>query len=381
MTDARLALVLIALAGCPARQDVECVDDTSCDLAPNGACVANAATGHRWCSYPDDECASGSRWSDIDVGDGVAGACTPAIATDPYAAGYAFVSRRDFDAEIYVMAADGAQPRNLTGDPGDDTEPRWSPDGSRIAFLSTRLGMPELYVMGADGSGATAVSRGVAAQAAWSPDGSTILFSSNRFGAAELCSVAADGSSPPKRMTIGGGTAPAWSPDGSQFAFQREGMIMVAHRDGSSAHVVTTGTDSEPTWSPDGSQIAYTHAELSNIRVVDLEQGEPIDVTPVSSLDSHPVWSPDGARIAFLRGDDVASSVYVVNIDRMDTEPVITVGHPQQPAWTLDGTAIVFASSATTDLEIIRVPVVGGAVTNLTNHAGDDLDATPRPSR
>jgi len=384
VTDATLAIALIALAGCPARQDVECLDDTSCDLAAAGACVANTATGHHWCRYPDAECASGSRWSDLDVGDGVAGTCAPGVTSDPYAGGYAFVSRRDFDAEIYVMAADGSQPRNLTGDPGDDTEPRWSPDGSHIAFLSTRTGTSDLHVMVADGNGATALSDGEARQAAWSPDGSTIMFASGRSGTAELYSVLVDGSLPPARVTLGGGAAPAWSPDGHRIAFERGGMIVVAYADGSIPSVITTGNDSRPSWSPDGSRIAYTHAktvQLANIRIVDVVGGEPIDVTPVSSLDSHPAWSPDGTRVAFLRGDDAGPSVYVANVDGTGVEPVTTVGHAQPPAWTLDGTAIVFASSASSDLEIVRVAVLGGVVTNLTNHIGDDIDAVPRPSR
>jgi Tol biopolymer transport system component len=379
VTDARV-IALIALAGCPARQDVECVDDTSCDLVSQGACIVNPATGHDWCSYPDDDCASGSRWSELDVGDGLAGTCAPEVARDPYAGGFAFVSRRDFDAEIYVMAADGAQPRNLSGDPGDDTQPRWSPDGSRIAFMSTRSGSSELYVMDADGSAVEELSDGSAEQAVWSPDGSTIVFTRRRSGGTELYRVPVDGSSPPVQVTSGGGTAPAWSPAGDRIAFERLGTIVVASSDGSNPTAVTTGDDSQPSWSPDGSRIAYVHAstaQLANVRIADVAGGEPIDVTPRTSLDSHPAWSPDGARVAFLR----SASVYVANVDGTGIEPVTTIGHAEAPTWTLDGTAIVFASSASTDLEIVRVAVIGGVVTNLTNHIGDDIDATPRPSR
>src|SRR5678816_2464029 len=36
--------------------------------------------------------------------------------------------------EIYVMNSDGSNPLRLTKNPGDDTTPDWSPDGTRIAF-------------------------------------------------------------------------------------------------------------------------------------------------------------------------------------------------------------------------------------------------------
>ena len=73
-----------------------------------------------------------------------------------------FVSRRDGNAEIYVMNADGSGLRNLTRTPSDDLDPAWSPDGRAIAFVQKKC-MPSrtrgdrcetyLYVVNADGSG------------------------------------------------------------------------------------------------------------------------------------------------------------------------------------------------------------------------------------
>lgn len=63
----------------------------------------------------------------------------------------AFVSRRDGNAEIYVIDADGANPKRLTDNAAPDLWPAWSPDGSKIAFASQRYGNWEIYMMDADG--------------------------------------------------------------------------------------------------------------------------------------------------------------------------------------------------------------------------------------
>ncbi|VFM95161.1 MAG: WD40-like Beta Propeller Repeat [Candidatus Kentron sp. G] len=46
----------------------------------------------------------------------------------------AFSSNRSGRYEIWMTAADGANPRQLTDGPGDKTWPAWSPDGRRILF-------------------------------------------------------------------------------------------------------------------------------------------------------------------------------------------------------------------------------------------------------
>ena len=52
------------------------------------------------------------------------------------------------------MNADGSGQTDLTNDPADDTDPTWSPDGSKIAFTTNRgpTGDNEIYLMNANGS-------------------------------------------------------------------------------------------------------------------------------------------------------------------------------------------------------------------------------------
>jgi TolB protein len=48
--------------------------------------------------------------------------------------------------------ADGSNPVRLTDSPSEEVSPSWSPDGRHIVFTSDRGGNVEVYVMASDGS-------------------------------------------------------------------------------------------------------------------------------------------------------------------------------------------------------------------------------------
>lgn len=76
-----LVAVVACLSACPAASPpyIECADDTSCGLHVGGHCVANPATDHKFCAYPDAACAGGFRWSDYDVEDSISGTCVAPV--------------------------------------------------------------------------------------------------------------------------------------------------------------------------------------------------------------------------------------------------------------------------------------------------------------
>jgi hypothetical protein len=76
-----LLVVMVAASACGGRNNFECSTDSSCDLSGGGRCIA-ASTGTSWCAYPDPECPGGYRYSDQDVGDGLAGRCAPEMTVD-----------------------------------------------------------------------------------------------------------------------------------------------------------------------------------------------------------------------------------------------------------------------------------------------------------
>ena len=75
-----LPVVLLAFsgAGCDQRANVQCEQNSNCDLSSGGVCAA-AVTGNRWCTYPDSFCPGGYRYSSQAVGDELSGSCVPVM--------------------------------------------------------------------------------------------------------------------------------------------------------------------------------------------------------------------------------------------------------------------------------------------------------------
>ena len=94
----------------------------------------------------------------------------------------------DNNIDVYIVDVESAQVKRLTSSPGEDRDPSWSPDGTRLAFSSTRDGNSEIYVMRADGSDVRRLTNNSAFDASptWSPDWSAIAFVSDRDGTRDL---------------------------------------------------------------------------------------------------------------------------------------------------------------------------------------------------
>ena len=257
----------------------------------------------------------------------------------------AFTTNRGGTVEIYLMAADGANPVNFTRDPANaDVEPAWSPDGTRVAFVKGPVfEAASLYVMDADGLNLRGLGPSSAGTPAWSPEGTTIAFASG-----DIWVISADGSN---LVNLTEHPAPEF----------------------------------EPTWSPDGTRIAFTRHVDGNdeIYVMGADGSNPVNLTNHSAHDLEPAWSPDGTKIAFARGPDFdAKDVYVMDAD--GSNPVNLTNQPGDdgwPTWSPDGTKIAFSTRRDGHLEVYIMDADGSDPVNLTNHRGFDGHPSWRPSR
>jgi eukaryotic-like serine/threonine-protein kinase len=86
----------------------------------------------------------------------------------------------DGNGDIFVVTAEGGQPRNLTSHTATDTFPSFSRDSRWIYFSSTRSGVPAIWKVPAAGGDAIRVSSGLGMMAIESPDGAYVYYTESR---------------------------------------------------------------------------------------------------------------------------------------------------------------------------------------------------------
>ncbi len=276
---------------------------------------------------------------------------------------------------IYVVEADGGTPKMIVNrdNGGTNRHPAVSRDGTRVAFSSSRDGNFAIYIVGVDGLGLRRLtfSYGDDSEPAWSSDDSKIVFVRGYDGTSEghanqsICAseiyvvnipnlvsggVEVGGEVP---LTGGqGGTDPAWSPDGTRIAFSsyRDGNyeIYTMNPDGSDViRLTNTETaEGEPAWSPDGGSIAYA------AHLVRGEQGCGWIGTPISP--------------GSIETDVETPGIYVIYLGRNRRWRVSTGNGVTDPTWSPDGTRVAFVNIYIGDGQLYTVDVASGLQTQLT---------------
>ena len=263
---------------------------------------------------------------------------------------------------IYVMDPDGSHVRQLTETPPGGAGSRdaaWSPDRQKIAFMSNRDGDPEVYVMAADGSDVQRLTkhRGFDWLPAWSPDGTQIAFIRDTDPPAtgplyplrspSIYVMDADGSNVQRLTEFTTGGYITWSPDGERIAFEANldeiWEIYVMETDGSNVQRIThtpvkDAQSTAPNWSPDSRKIAFDSTRDGNfeIYVMDADGSNVQRITHNDKVDARPAWSPDGLRIVFHSTRDGSSGqeIYVMDADGGNVERLTDNNHfDGHPDW------------------------------------------------
>jgi len=88
---------------------------------------------------------------------------------------------REGNADIYLISAEGGQPRRLTSDPAEDVAPSWSRDGKWIYFGSTRGGAMQIWKVPVEGGQATQITKQGGFEGFESMDGKMFYYAKGRL--------------------------------------------------------------------------------------------------------------------------------------------------------------------------------------------------------
>ena len=292
-------------------------------------------------------------------------------------------------SNLWVVNFDSSQHRPLTTGTYNDSSPRWSPDGTRIAFISDRDGKPQVYVRWMDSGQIAKVTdlendpKGIS----WSPDGKQIAF------------ISLVSATPPKIATLP--TAPEgakWADapkvyedliyrfNGAGYLKPGYSQVFVVADDGGAPRQLTTGNfphgpgsgefgGSYPTWAPDGKSLIFSmngtanyqyeplHTELFEIRVGD---GSLTQLTHRNGPNDEPEISPDGRLVAYTGFDDryqghQTTYLYVANRDGSDPHAVTSKldRDASAPHWAGDSKGIFYTYTDQGDTKLAYLPLDG----------------------
>ncbi|WP_188236890.1 amidohydrolase family protein [Sphingopyxis sp. LK2115] len=277
----------------------------------------------------------------------------------------------DLLGDIYTMPIDGGEPTRIAEGLAYEHQPRFSPDGSRIAFVSDRGGGDNIWIMNRDGSDKRQVSKEdfrLLNQPGWSPDGQFLVAKKHFTTSRSL------------------GTGEIWIYHVSGGA----GVPLV--KKPNERHQKELG---EPIFAPDGKSVYYTrnvtpgpifeyaqdsNTDLFHIERYSLEDGSISTAASGNGGAVRPTPSPDGRRLAFVRREGALSKLYVKDLasgaetklyDALDQDVqetwAVTGVYPNM-AWTPDSRDILFWAGG----KLRRVGANGGEARIIPFSIDDD---------
>ncbi|CAN5635548.1 hypothetical protein BH23GEM3_BH23GEM3_13580 [soil metagenome] len=234
----------------------------------------------------------------------------------------------DLLGDIYVMPMAGGDAQLILGGITFDTQPRFSPDGRRIAFTSDRDGSDNLWAMNADGTDLHQITKEKERQVnspVWPPDGLGLVgrkhFRNTRsLGAGEMW-----------LFHIGGGDGLQlsarrnWEQNAGEPELSRDGRYLFYSED------ISPGGGFQYNRDPYG--VIYA------IQRVDRQTGEKDTFLRGAGGSVRPHISPDGKTMAFVRRVRLKSALMVHDMESGRERRLWDgLSHDQQEAWAIFGT-------------------------------------------
>ncbi|MGI9165856.1 MAG: hypothetical protein ACR2G5_05645 [Pyrinomonadaceae bacterium] len=238
------------------------------------------------------------------------------------------------NASIWIMNADGSEPKPLTDSSADDFAPELPADGRFIGFTSSRTTLYQVWRMDNDGGNSRQLTRGIGGAPTFSisPDGRWVVYHPFDGG---IWKVSSEGGDAIELIAKGSLRYPQVSPDGKLLAYffndeqtKRPKMAVVTFEGVAPVRTfdlpVSSGTSLYESgftllyrgfhWSPDGRALVYvnTLAGVSNLWSQPLDGGAAKQITNFKSdLILNFAYSRDGHQLAVARGSQSRDAVLI----------------------------------------------------------------------
>jgi dipeptidyl aminopeptidase/acylaminoacyl peptidase len=264
-------------------------------------------------------------------------------------------------SSVWLVPTRGGDPWKVTRSTGNETQPRWSPDGRSIAFLSDRTGKVQIHLIRRSGGEARQFTHFPCSVSAfeWAPDGTFLV-----------CTVLVDLEQKPdgedeerwtkRPVVIDSGH---YKLDGVGWTTRsRTHLFRVSVEDGQEQVLAEGSFDvSTPSVSRDSRTVAFCrtrsakHEEhLKDLWIVSADGSRATRRTSTLATVSNPTWSPDGKQIALwgtVEPGDSISQIWIVGAHAGDPhlaadqhfEPAhFPLARARGPAWLEDGQRLLF---------------------------------------
>jgi Tol biopolymer transport system component/DNA-binding winged helix-turn-helix (wHTH) protein len=291
---------------------------------------------------------------------------------------------------IVLVSVDGTQERQLTFPDGvnDDGFPIFSPDGKQLAFFRQNGNTSDIFVVAADGGEPRRLTfdHSTLWSMAWTNDGQAIVFVSGRGGIGRSIWKIATSGGAPEPLPIGDRDIQdiAISPTTAYLAFNQVNEDTNIWRyefpAGKTATkpplalIASTRGDSGFDISPDGKRLAIESNRSGNpeIWVCDAENGNCNQLTSFNGPHvGVPRWSPDGKQIAFDCHKSGNADVYVIAEDGSQLRRLTeTPSSDSVPNWSRDGKWIYFSSNRNGKSQVWKMAATGGEPVVVTDNLG-----------
>ncbi|MBT3384595.1 MAG: Tricorn protease like protein [Prolixibacteraceae bacterium] len=306
-----------------------------------------------------------------------------------------------YGGDIWVMSKTGGTAIQLTHSPGEESWPRFSPDGKQIGFTASYNGNSDVFAMPVTGGVPTRITYNSFTDRMidWHPNGKQILFASTRENGVSRLSqfflVDKKGGFPEK-LAIPYGELASFSPDGNHLAYitkitenypfkrYRGGLtsdIIIYNTKTNTTERITTdeANDGKPAWA--GNKVYFLSDRDENMRLniweYDTKTKEKKQVTKFEDFDISFLSAGPSELIFEMGGDlhlmDLTTQKYkkvVVNVIsdlsvEMPTSKDVSKRISNMTA-SPGGKRIIFEARG----ELFNVPVKEGYTLNITKSSG-----------